>query len=236
MIEQKERLGKAAALSVGLNAAHGEIVLMENADTVPAPQTFDAFVEPFRDPTVGLVCSRVVPIVRHESVVSALSKTLWGVHEQVSRLVPKTGEAFAFRNRPIPLSADIEDDDTFIGAFVLSSGCKSVYSAQAIVYNRPAATLSDLLKQRFRINRQYYSLRRRRGVQMGTWAPQTMATALASYIRLHPKELPRVLTLVVVEEALRLAAVLDFVLHPSPLKIWDPVESTKDRISTNELH
>lgn len=58
----KENGGKASALNVGLAAAHGEIVLFTDADSVFEPDTIRQGVAYFVDPTVGAVSGNDTPL------------------------------------------------------------------------------------------------------------------------------------------------------------------------------
>ncbi len=230
LILQPVRRGKAAAMKTGLEAAQGDVVLVENADTLPAPGAIEKTLQPFQDPRVGLVCTHPVPMNREKSVTSHLSCLLWDVHDEVSRLTPKSGEAFAFRRISIPIPEDIEDDDTFLGMYVGRRSVESVYARDAIIYNRAPTNPRDLLHQRLRINRQILGLRGRSGFTTSTWTPRHMVGAVGRYLAKHPSELMWVIAMAVLEGLVRVGALVSNTFSAQPLKVWTPVESTKAAI------
>lgn len=230
VIVQPERRGKAAAMKTGLEAVQGDVVLVENADTLPAPGAIANVLRPFQNPRVGLVCTHPVPMNREKSVTSHLSCLLWDVHDEISRLTPKSGEAFAFRRIAIPLTEDIEDDDTFLGMYIGSRSVESVYARDAVIYNRAPTNPQDLLRQRLRINRQILGLRGRSGFTTSTWTPRHMAAAVGRYLTKHPSEIGWVLAMAVLEGMVRVGAVISNATSAQPLKVWTPVESTKGGI------
>lgn len=64
--------GKAAALKDAMPLVHGEILVQFDADYVPGPTLIRRLVEPFSDPSVGLVMGRVVPENVGPTLVSRL--------------------------------------------------------------------------------------------------------------------------------------------------------------------
>jgi poly-beta-1,6-N-acetyl-D-glucosamine synthase len=230
---QPERRGKASAVREGLQLARGEVVLIENADTVPGPGALEAALREFRDPEVGLVCTHPVPAPGGRGFTAHMADVMWDVHDYVSSMIPKAGEAFAFRQIRVPLPEDIEDDDTFVGMYVGSQGLKSVYARDAVIFNRAASTPRDLVGQRFRIDRQVLGLRRRTGYLTSTWTPEEMGRAWTAYLRAHPREIAWVLALTGLEVLIRIAALCSVAVHHEPLSTWDPIESTKAGIPQN---
>jgi glycosyltransferase involved in cell wall biosynthesis len=224
---QKERRGKASAMALGLDAASGDVVLFANADTRPRRGALEALAAPFFDPSVSLVCSHPVPAIERETVTSRVGRVLWEVHDRVSQITPKAGEAFAVRRMRIPLGADVEDDDTFIGIYAAGEGRRSVYARDAIVYNRVPSNPRELLRQRFRINRQVLGLYRRTGFSTSTWSPGTMVRAVAGYGRSHPRRIPQLILLLGLEGAARIGATISVIYSRTPLRSWTPIDSTK---------
>jgi poly-beta-1,6-N-acetyl-D-glucosamine synthase len=232
VVLETDRRGKAAALLSGLTTASGDVLLVENADTVPAPDAFEHMLAAFADETVGLVCCRVSPVVDEPGVVGHVSRILWEVHDYVSLAEPKAGEAFAIRRMPFTLPDDIEDDDTFLGAYPSMLGYRSVYARKAVVFNRPPTVLGDLLRQRYRVNRQILNLRRKTGLTSSTWEAGPMVSGLTNYLKGHPRETPWVAILALTEGLVRFAAMMTRPFTARPLRVWTPIASTKGGILT----
>jgi poly-beta-1,6-N-acetyl-D-glucosamine synthase len=227
VVVQAEKKGKAAAMAAGLAAARGDVILFANADTRPRRGALEALAAPFFDPEVTLVTSHPVPAIDTETMTAQVARVLWEVHDRVSEITPKAGEAFAIRRMRIPLSNDVEDDDTFIGIYAAAQGGRSVYAREAVVYNRVPSFPSELLRQRIRINRQVLGLYRRTGFSSSTWSPGTMMKALVAYARENPRRLPRVVMLLGLEGSARALALGASLVSKRPLQSWSPIDSTK---------
>ncbi len=230
LIVQNEREGKASAMNLGMSSATGEIVLIQNADTVALPGTVEAMVAPFRDPKVGLVCSHPVPASGRDTFAARVGRVLWGIHDIVSQLCPKAGEAFALRRTPLQIPINIEDDDTFLGYFVGTYFGRSVYAREGVVVNRVPVTVPELVRQRYRINRQILGLRRKTGMTTSTWRPTYLIRALWMYVRAHPRKIVEVTTLVALESLIRIVAITATGRARKNLRAWPPIESTKASI------
>lgn len=224
------RDGKASALRVGLAQTSSEVVILENADTVAAPGAFEALLTPFRRPQVSLVCAHPTPTDTAPGFAGRLGGALWGVHDRISRLSPKAGEAVAFRRVNPPLNDDVQDDDTFVGIYVGSRGGESVYAEDAIILNRVPATLGGLFQQRYRINRQILGLWRSTGLSSSTWDPLLLVRAVAQYSGANPRRWRELVALALLESIARIAAVANALVDRRPLREWVPIESTKRAI------
>ncbi|MHB1435492.1 MAG: glycosyltransferase family 2 protein [Thermoplasmata archaeon] len=227
LIVQSDRIGKAAALSLGMSAARGEIIVVENADTVPLPESLERLVATFQDPRIQLACSHPVPVPPRPGWTGRIGKSLWEVHDLVSRRMPKAGEAFAIRAPPVMIPWNIEDDDTYVGICAGLRMGSSVYVPEAIILNRVPETAREYFRQRFRVNRNILQLWHRRRLRSSTWQARYVAPALLEAIRAHPDRLPGLLGLVVSETLIRVAALLASRFQRTSRETWPPIESTK---------
>lgn len=88
-IHRSNRQGfKAGALAHGLQRAVGELVLIFDADFVPAPDTLLNMVDCFADPTVGMVQARWIHINRQYSLLTEIQSLMLDGHfviEQTAR-------------------------------------------------------------------------------------------------------------------------------------------------------
>ena len=88
-IHRKNRTGfKAGALEHGLNYATGELVIMFDADFIPAPDALLQMVDYFSDPNVGMVQARWTHINRHYSPLTEIQAMMLDGHfliEQTAR-------------------------------------------------------------------------------------------------------------------------------------------------------
>src|SRR6202022_3597043 len=56
------KLGKAAALKEAMQLVTSDLIVLFDADYIPAPQLIQQLVSPYFDPEVGAVMGRVVPL------------------------------------------------------------------------------------------------------------------------------------------------------------------------------
>lgn len=228
LISQRERQGKAFALNTGLRCGNGDIIVIAGSDTVPDRLAIDELVRPFADPNVSLVCGRPVPTNGSDSFVARMGDTLWNLHDAVSRISPKVGEAYAIRRMEIRIPTDVQDDDTYVGSMAQRrTGGGAAYAAKAIFYNRVPTTARDFLRQRWRINRQQLGLRRIQSIRSSTWNPGVMLVALASFVRGRTGNLRYLLPLALSESVIRGGAFAVGLALRAPVVRWAPIDSTK---------
>ncbi len=76
MVRALDRLegrgGKPAALKFATEHAHGEVIVIFDADYIPGPAILKMLVAPFADAQVAAVMGRVVPSNAHDSLMSGL--------------------------------------------------------------------------------------------------------------------------------------------------------------------
>ncbi len=230
LIIQPKREGKAAALAVGFARAREDILLVENADTTPSTGSLEHLLRPMHESDVTLVCSHPVAVNGFSTPAGRMGRVLWEIHDYLSRISPKVGEAFAIRRSHAFVPANVEDDDTFVGAYAASKGGVRRYVPEAVIWNRVPESLSELFAQRLRINRQVAHLARREGILSEAWEPKPLARAVLGYLRIHPTRLPECVALASLEATCRVLAALDSVLWPRRLTTWNPASSTKGAI------
>ncbi len=234
LLSEPTRQGKAAALATGLRAARGEVVLIAGVDTVPDRHAFEAAVEPFRDPEVTLVCGHPIPFGPSSGFMMELNRTMWEIHHFLSSIDPKTGEAYAVRNREFAIPNDIQDDDTYMGAVAGPPGSRKVYAAAAVFYNRVPTTPSDFLRQRWRVNHQEIVLRRRTGISVSSWSPRRLTTAVWRFLGENPRRVWHVGALAGAETVTRATAIVTSSTAPTSLTRWHPIRSTKEPVAVPE--
>lgn len=231
VLVQSDRQGKGSALALAWSHVQTDLLLVENADTVPAPGAYEALIAPFRDPSVDLTCPRPVPTNGESGLIVRMGRTLWDVHDAVSRNSPKVGEAYALR-RPAwgPSDFGEEDDDTFLGSIGPPARGRRIYARDAVVLNRVPTNPRELFRQRSRIARHVLSLRRRTGLRSATWEPILFIRSVGSYLLDHPGRWAEVVGLVFLEAAARGLATFAHLVRPRAVRMWEPLPSTKHAV------
>ncbi|EQD35422.1 glycosyl transferase family 2 protein, partial [mine drainage metagenome] len=227
---QSDRIGKAAALSLGMSVARGEVIVVENADTVPLPESLERLTTAFQDPRIQLACSHPVPVPPRRGWTGQIGRRLWELHDLVSRRMPKAGEAFAIRAPPTLIPWDVEDDDTYVGICAGLRKGSSVYVPEAIIMNRVPESAPEYFRQRFRVNSNIIQLWQRRRLRSSTWQARYVVPSVLGAIRAHPDRLPSLLGLVASETLIRATALLASRFRRTPLGVWAPIHSTKSAI------
>jgi cellulose synthase/poly-beta-1,6-N-acetylglucosamine synthase-like glycosyltransferase len=117
LIIQKERAGKSSAVNLFIKEARENILVLESADTIPAPRTIEHLCAPFLASAgapapaahpapaaaqpVGLAGAHPVPTNSAKTFIGFCVKTMWEMHHQIALKSPKCGELIAFR-RALP--------------------------------------------------------------------------------------------------------------------------------------
>jgi poly-beta-1,6-N-acetyl-D-glucosamine synthase len=230
LLSQPARTGKVSALIEGLRKVTGDVVLVENADTVPAPGAFNAISARFRDPGLRLVGAHPVPVADSEKPTYHLSKLMWDLHDSISVNSLKVGEAYAIRLGGAIRLEHCEDDDTLFSVLAHSGRMSSGYARDAIIWTRPPGTFEDLWNHRYRIARLIARRRTIEGEVPSTWDLSLLLRAVLGYLRENPRKIPLCLLAIALEASARLVGRLVVALSRTPLYVWSPIPSTKKRI------
>ena len=184
-------------------------------------------VEPFRDQKVGMVGGH--PIVQNDrgSLPDYASNLIWTLHHFIALRSTKIGELIAFRDVGIRLPTQNQSDEDMIRVGIEGKGLIPVYAPDAITYIRGPETISDMIKQRFRVNvgqsymivsNDYYNPARDPKVLFDVFSDTMKALGY------HPIKL--VLS-VFIECGCRFTAGIYVKRGKKDLSAWDPVSSTK---------
>ncbi|HIE38058.1 MAG TPA: glycosyltransferase [Anaerolineales bacterium] len=168
LISQKQRQGKSSAVNTLLRNTRQEVIVLANADTIPAPEAIEHLVAPFHDPEVGMTGGRPVPTNDPHTFTGYMIHLLWQLHHQISLRRPKMGELIAFRNffRQIPRDSAV--DEASIEPLIRGQGLRLRYVPEAVVYNRGPETVEDFLRQRRRIYAGHVYVRDTLGYRVST--------------------------------------------------------------------
>jgi cellulose synthase/poly-beta-1,6-N-acetylglucosamine synthase-like glycosyltransferase len=170
LIEEPERLGKAAAVNRILSMARGDKVIFISADVKPEPNCLTSLVTAMKDPIVGISCGRPEPVQRGRMLVKGIVRTLWGFHNwQLKKLnhaglLMHASEVFCIRRGIVSkIPRGIVNDDAFLAVAARNSGYKIKYVTDSRVHVFGPQTIHDYIKQRRRIIVGNYQVRKATG-------------------------------------------------------------------------
>lgn len=159
VIVQEKREGKASAVNAFIRAAHGDILILESADTIPSHNAFRYLTEPFKDSKVGMTGAHPIPVNDVRTNLGYVGALLWRGHHKLSLAKPKSGEVVAFRNIVKMIDPKTAVDEACIEYEISKVGLMKCYCPDALIFNKTPTTLQDLIKQRKRIYKGHLSLR-----------------------------------------------------------------------------
>ncbi len=230
-IVQERREGKASAINLWLGAAQSPILVLASADVLLKQGSFDALLEHFRDPSVGMVGAHPIPVNDEDSFLGHAVHLLWQLHDLVARETPKLGEMIAFRNVIPSIPIDTSVDEISIQAIISQLGYRLMYEPRAVVYNRGPATVSDFLRQRRRIHAGHLRWQHQHGYTAATMSiPRVARALLAAHPFISPQAAKWTLGTVGLEALGRALGTYDY-LSRRPTHVWQMVTTTKSHIA-----
>jgi glycosyltransferase involved in cell wall biosynthesis len=227
---QEKREGKASAINVFLKEASSPIVVLLGADVLPEACALEYLCAPFKDPQIGMVGGRPVPVNDPTTFMGHAVHLLWRLHDQLARVRPKLGEVIAFRNviSGIPTTSAV--DEISIQALISQLGYQLIYEPACIVYNKGPLTIRDFLKQRRRIYAGHLQVREQQNYEASTMKVSPIAHQLIAcrdFTMSTPKQTLWTLGTAFLEGYARLQGYYDY-RRKREHHIWQMVDSTKD--------
>jgi poly-beta-1,6-N-acetyl-D-glucosamine synthase len=227
---QEKREGKASAINVFLKQAISPIVVLIGADVLPEASALEYLCAPFKDPKIGMVGGRPIPVNDPATFMGHAVHLLWRLHDQMARVQPKLGEVIAFRNviSAIPTSSAV--DEISIQALISQLGYQLIYEPACVVYNKGPLTIRDFLKQRRRIYAGHLKVRDQQNYEASTMKVSPIARQLiasSDFTMSPPKQVIWTLGAVILEGYARMQGYSDY-RRKREHHIWEMVGSTKD--------
>jgi glycosyltransferase involved in cell wall biosynthesis len=227
---QEKREGKASAINLFLKQAISRVVVLIGADVIPEASALEYLCAPLKDPEIGMVGGRPVPVNDTTTFMGHAVHLLWRLHDRLARIHPKLGEVIAFRNVISGIPTDSPVDEISIQALISQLGYQMMYQPACIVYNKGPLTIRDFLKQRRRIHAGHLQTRDRQNYEASTMKVSPIISELFAYrdfTMRTPKQALWTLATVMLEGYARLQGSLDY-RRKHAYHIWEMVDSTKD--------
>jgi cellulose synthase/poly-beta-1,6-N-acetylglucosamine synthase-like glycosyltransferase/peptidoglycan/xylan/chitin deacetylase (PgdA/CDA1 family) len=158
---QQENAGKPAALNTGIAAAHYEVLVLVDGDTVFEPDAMQALVTPLEDPGIGAVSGNAKVgnqgglLGRWQHIEYVIGFNLDRRMFDVLQCMPTVpGAIGAFRRSALEQVGGVSDqtlaEDTDLTMAVLRAGWRVVYAPEARAWTEAPASLGQLWRQRYR--------------------------------------------------------------------------------------
>src|SRR5712692_6793418 len=227
---QEKREGKASAINLFLKQAISPVVVLIGADVLPAPSALEYLCVPLKDPKIGMVGGRPVPVNDPATFMGYAAHLLWRLHDRLARIHPKLGEVIAFRNVIAGIPTTSAVDEISIQALISQLGYQLIYEPACIVYNKGPLTIRDFLKQRRRIYAGHLQTREQQNYEAATMKVSLIASQLSAcrdFALRTPKHVLWTLATVLLEGYARLQGYYDY-RRKRDHHIWEMVGSTKD--------
>lgn len=153
LLREKERRGKLSAVKLGKKYSQGEIILVSDANSIFDKDVLKELAPHFKDPDVGAVGGRFVPIKNNSQEVGVDFYWDWEFlmrlgESQLYSTCIMHGEINAWRKELVNLNPNLISDDLVIPLEVISKGKKIKYEPRAIVYEKLPANKTEEIKQR----------------------------------------------------------------------------------------
>lgn len=227
---QEKREGKASAINLFLKRAVSEVAVLIGADVIPHESAIEQLCAPFKNPKIGMVGGRPVPVNDPVTFMGHTVHLLWRLHDKVARVHPKLGEVIAFRNVISGIPANSAVDEISIQALISQLGYELIYQPACIVYNKGPLTMRDFLKQRRRIYAGHLTVRTQQNYEACTMKVAPIVRQLFScqdFAMSSPTQTLWTIGAITLEGYARIQGYYDY-LRKREHHIWQMVDSTKD--------
>ena len=227
---QEKREGKASAINLFLKQAISPVVVLLGADVIPESSALEYLCAPFKDPKVGMVGGRPVPVNDLATFMGHAAHLLWRLHDHLSRVQPKLGEVIAFRNVISGIPTNSPVDEISIQALISQLGYQLIYEPACVVYNKGPLTIRDFLKQRRRIYAGHLQVRDHQNYEASTMKVSPIVRQLIAcrdFTMSTPEQVMWTLGTAILEGYARLQGYYDY-CRKREHHIWQMVDSTKD--------
>lgn len=160
-LHEPERRGKSAAINRAVTAAHNEILIFSDANTILNREAVRHIARHYLDPEVGGVAGekKVLSTTPHAGEVGEGEGLYWKYESFLKKqdsafysVVGAAGELFSLRkNLYQPLPHDIILDDFVLSLRVAGNGFRVVYEPDAFAMELPSFSIADEQKRKVRI-------------------------------------------------------------------------------------
>lgn len=227
LIRQEKREGKASAINAFLRSTNDHIIVIQSADTLPTDETIEHLCVPIiENDGIGMTGGAPYPIDDPEKFLGYIIHAWWWFH----RNIPRFGEIIAFRNILGELSTTTAVDEAYIQAKIVQKKLKVVYVDKAVVFNKGADSVTDLIKQRRRVFNGHARLMQEENVHIDNMTKSSLRLLLFKYEMKNLKEFMWFTCGIGIEAWARILGAYDLKIKGHNPFIWDTAKSTKNLV------
>ena len=150
--------GKGAALADAVAQAQGDVLILSDANTTMAPDAARRLAEWFADPTVGVVCGKLILVdpatgQNVDGVYWKYETFLKKCESRLGALLGTNGAIYAIRKSLFPATTTgiLIDDFVIPLTARMKSGCRLQYDHRAVASEETPADLGSEFRRRTRI-------------------------------------------------------------------------------------
>ncbi len=227
LLAQEKREGKSAAINLFIKAASSDILIVESGDTIPAEDTIEKLVSPFKDYKIGATGGRPVPINKEHDFMGYMVHLLWRLHHNMALKSPKLGEMIAFRRVMKAIPVDSAVDEASIEAIIRAKRLRLMYIPDAIIHNKGADNIRDHIKQRRRIHNGHLWLKDVQSYKVPSQDSMMLFSLVMVELAQRPRDAARLFYAIGIEVWCRILGSFDYYIRKkNPFK-WEIAHSTK---------
>ncbi len=148
-----DRLGKPAAMNLGMSQVESDIVVFTDANNRISPGSIEAMVRWFADPTVGAVAGEKTEVgAAGESLYWRFESWLKRREARLGTTLGVVGELMAVRRKAFcPIAEEVAVDDLWMAMDLVKRGWRIVYEPSASSIEESAESLGVSWQRRTRI-------------------------------------------------------------------------------------
>ncbi|MEJ5250296.1 MAG: glycosyltransferase family 2 protein [Armatimonadota bacterium] len=156
VVESEHRIGKSAAINMGLKHARGDIVVFADARPLFARDTISRLAEVFTNPKIGAVSGELILLAedgtpRAMGLYWRYEKALRRLETRAGSIVVCTGAVYAIRKHlftPIPQGLAV--DDMWVPLHIARQGYRVVFDTHALAYDRLPSSFHSEFRRKVR--------------------------------------------------------------------------------------
>ena len=227
LITEPERRGKSSAINKFIAASKSDLLIIESGDTIPAKDTVEKLIIPFKESEIGMTGGRPKPENDPRTFIGYSVNLLWNLHHEMALISPKLGEMIAFRRIFENIPDESAVDEASIEAIMRDSGLKLKYIPDAIIHNKGPENIKDFIIQRRRIESGHLWVKQMQKYSVSSQNSGLLFNLALNEIKKNPGKIFFLIGTAIIEIWSRFLGWFDFkIKKKNPFK-WDIADSTK---------